>query len=67
MVVEDNRECYSTEVFEIQTEPTYTKFTLVFIYDEEGPYFSQRINPLKIMYLLYQAPEGKAKQGETAR
>ena len=67
MVVENNRECHSTEIFEIQTEPTYIKFALVFIYDEEGPYFSQRINPLKIMYLLYQAPGGKVEQGEIAR
>src|ERR1044072_8999002 len=67
MVVEDNRECHSAEVFEIHTKPTFTKFALTFIYDDEGPYFSQRINSLKTMYLLYQAPGGKAEQEETAR
>ena len=53
MVVEDNRECHSNTIFEIYTEPTYTKFALVFIYDDEGSYFSQRINSFKTMYLLY--------------
>ena len=67
MVVEDNRECHSIEVFSIQTEPTYTKFALTFIYDKEDPYFSQWINLTKTMYLLYQASEEKAEVGETMR
>ena len=61
MVVKDNWECHSTEDFEIHTEPTYTKFALVFIYNDEGSYFSQRINPFKTMYPLYQALGGKAE------
>ena len=40
MVVEDNRKYHSTEVFEIHTEQIFTKFALVFIYDDEDSYFS---------------------------
>ena len=67
MVMEENKELHSSIAYNVTTEPTYTTFALVFIHSDEGPVLSQRLNPRKTMYLLYQAPEGKAEKGETAR
>ena len=66
MVMKENKELHSSIAYNITTEPTYTIFTLVFIYSDEGPVLSQRLNPQKTMYLLYQASGGKAEKGETA-
>ena len=48
------------------TTSPFTTFALVFIYSDEGPILSQRLNPRKTMYLLYQALGGKAEKGKTA-
>jgi ADP-ribose pyrophosphatase YjhB (NUDIX family) len=42
------------------------KFVLSILYDDQGVYLSQRINPTKPMYLNYQAPCGKVEGGETS-
>ena len=67
MVMEENKELYSSIAYNVTTESTFTTFALVFIYSDEGPILSQRLNPQKTMYLLYQAPGGKAEKGETVR
>jgi ADP-ribose pyrophosphatase YjhB (NUDIX family) len=55
------------EVLNITTEPTKTKFSITCLYNEEGIFLSQRKNPEKVMYLLYQVPGGKCEPNETAR
>ena len=65
--MEENKELHSSIAYNVTTEPTYTTFVLTFIYFDEGPILSQRLNPRKTIYLLYQVPGGKAEKGETAR
>jgi hypothetical protein len=76
IVQEDDRHYHSLQIVD---EPTpnslaatfsvghISKYMIVFIYTEEGPYFSQRIHPDKPMYLKYQTPCGKVDQGENSR
>jgi len=47
----------------VQQGPVYV---LTILYDEEGVFLSQRINPNKPMYLNYQVPCGKVEKGETS-
>src|ERR1044071_7300035 len=62
-----NTEDMYGEVLNITTEPTKTKFSITCLYNEDGIFLSQRKNPEKTMYLLYQVPGGKCEVGETAR
>ena len=62
----DTEDTYG-EVLNITTEPTRTKFSITCLYNEDGIFLSQRKNPEKTMYLLYQVPGGKCESGETAR
>ena len=59
----DEEDSYG-EVLTITTEPTYTKFSIVYIFNNEGIYLLQRSNPEKVMYLLYQVPGGKNEAGK---
>ena len=62
-----NEEDSYGEILAITTEPTFTKFSIVCLFNDEGIYLSQRSNLKKTMYLLYQVPGGKCEKGETAR
>src|SRR5687768_6770247 len=55
------------QILAVNPETTYSKFVLVFIYNDESPYFSQRTDATKQMYLLYQSSCGKRDDGETSR
>ena len=55
------------EILNITTKPTKTKFSIICLYNDDGIYLSQRKNPEKSIYLLYQVLGGKNKDGETAR
>src|ERR1044072_2125359 len=55
------------EILNITTELIKTKFAIICLYNDDGIYLSQRKNPEKLMYLLYQVPGGKIEKGETLR
>ena len=55
------------EILNITTEPIRTKFSITCLYNDDGIYLSQRKNPEKIIYLLYQVLGGKCEPNETAR
>ena len=61
VIEEDNYYSQQAVINPLDTAP---KFVLVILYNDEGIYMSQRINPTKPMYLKYQVVCGKTEPGE---